>query len=509
MDNPANYRNLFELMKDVIALFRWYNDESVLRYTRESFNWMVEIYVEFGKAANLRRQQQGIEEKLDFAGMWAEYWAATWNTMSDQTHRWIVDRVDEVQSRAFAEYCTALSAAGGDDVAIREAGKRYYECVQDLRGLLTGVDYTMGIPMTGFTGYGATDSITDLPLTERQSLYMEMLGSTSFVHQAAILQAQDQAEAEEAARPMSFAQTVDIMSQLTKPAHARFRDTENLIGHYMEGKTNRDETRLALRGELKPSSQEYWITILKDRLDFYLENKQGADREAHRWGFVVYRLTYEQTEEEWTTFMDKFHKDVSRSGEWIAGADTIMSRAGLTFIDGRDVGIAEGDIEAAKRHFKSTFTMLPTLGRMWTQDFLVVDKQSYQSYAQTPEEEIRPPPPYGPGFGCNGGHVRLVDAVSDKLPQDVIDASCPGYKGQVKVLSSLVFEEVYPLLATLSLRPYGLWPVARLHAREVYVGTTDASQEGWWEWNRIDRAVTARFFEDLRKKKAALLTRQS
>ena len=77
-------------------------------------------------------------------------------------------------------------------------------------------------------------------------------------------------------------------------------------------------------------------------------------------------------------------------------------------IDGREFGIAEGDVAAAKRHFKKTFTMLPTLGRMWTQDFLFIDKQAYASYAESPKEEVRPPPPYGPGFGCNGGHVRLV-----------------------------------------------------------------------------------------------------
>lgn len=511
MDDPANYRNLFELMKDILALFKWYNDESVLKATRESFGWMVEKYVEFEQAANLRRQQQGIEERLDLAGMWAEYWAATWEIMSNQTHRWIVERVDEIQSRAFAEYCEALGAAGSDDMAIREAGKKYYECVQDLRGILTGIDYTIGIPMTGFRGYTSSGSVTDLPWTERRDLYMELLGSTSFTHQAAILEAQDKAEAEEASRPMTFAESVDIMGQLTKPAHPRFRDTENLIGHYMEGKLNRDETRSAFRGELKPSSEEYWITILKDRMDFYLENKKGDDRAAHRWGFVVYRLTYDQTEEEWTAFQEKFQADISRSGKWIAGSDTIMERAGINFIDGREVGIAEGDIEGARRHFKRAFTMtmLPTLGRLWTQDFFVVDQQSYQSYAEPPKEEIRPPPPYGPGFGSNGGHVRLVDAVFDQLPQHVIDSTSPGYKGEMKVLSTLIFEEVYPLLATMSLRPYGLWPVARLHGREVYIGTTDASQEGWLEFQRIELALTGRFFEHLRSKKAAMQAARS
>jgi hypothetical protein len=71
------------------------------------------------------------------------------------------------------------------------------------------------------------------------------------------------------------------------------------------------------------------------------------------------------------------------------------------------------------------------------------------------------------------------------------------------------FVQLYPLLATLSVRPPGLWPCARLHPREVYVGTTDASQEGWWEFNRIDQAMMQGFFESMRAKKADLLAKKS
>lgn len=147
--------------------------------------------------------------------------------------------------------------------------------------------------------------------------------------------------------------------------------------------------------------------------------------------------------------------------------------------------------------------MLPTLGRMWTQDFLVVDHQSYASYAN-PEPEDKPPPvPYGPCFGDRGGFVRLVDTI--KYNEEMLDATSPGFKGEVKVLSSLVLEELYPLLATYAVRPRSLWPLARLHPREVYVGHTINAQEAWWEFNRIDKVhMNKAFFEHLKKKKAEL-----
>jgi hypothetical protein len=509
MDDPANYRNLFELINDINRIFDWFNHDEIHNRTRDAFNWLVDKYVEFEQAANLRRENNGIKERLDMARMWAEYWNDMMTNMSERTHQWVVDRVDEVQASAFAQYHDALKSAGIDEVAIGEAGKKYYECVQDLRGMLTRLEYTIGIPMTGFKGYTASDAIKDLPVAQRRDMWTEMMGARSFKHQMAILDAQDKAEAEEASKPPSLADSMNIMKQLTKPAHPRFRDTENLIGHYEEGKRNRDETRLILCGPPKVPTEEHWITILRERMDFYAKNPRNEKINPDGWGFVCYRLTYDQTEEQWATFQERFSRDLVRSGNWIEGFDSIINKHRIKFIDGRELGIAEGDVAAAKQHFKKTFTMLPALGRMWTQDFLVIDKQSYLSHTETLTEEVRPPPPYGPGFGCNGGHVRLVDATYDQLSQDMIDALSPGYRGEMKVLSSLLLEELYPLLATLSLRPFGLWPCARLHPREVYVGTTDAAQEGWWEFNRIDAAMMQGFFQSMRLKKADLLAKKS
>lgn len=504
MGDPANYRNLLELINDLTRLFSFYNHEEVHKRTRGAFNWMVDKFVEFEQAANLLREQNGVKERLDLAGMWAEYWNDTMSNMSDRTHQWVIDRVDEVQSRAFAQYQDALKAARADDIALGEAGKKYYESVQDLRGMLTRLEYTIGIPLTGFHGYQSSNEFKDLPVAQRKDLWMKMMGMKSFKHQAAILDAQDKAEAEEASAPPSLEERMDIMAQYKKPAHPRFRDSKNLIGHYEEGKRNRDETRLALCGPPKLPTEEQWITVLRERMDFYAQNPRNEEINPGVWGFVCYRLTYDQTDAQWASFQEKFSTDTMRSGTWIEGFESIREKNGIMWIDGRNFGIAEGDVAAATLHFKQVFTYLPSLGRLWTQDFLVVDKQAYASYTDPPTPEIRPPPPYGPGFGCNGGHVRLVDATFDQLPKEMIDKVSPGYRGEVKVLSTLLLEEVYPLLATLSVRPFGLWPCARLHAREIYVGTTDASQEGWWEFNRIDQAMMQGLFDSMRKKKADL-----
>jgi hypothetical protein len=252
-----------------------------------------------------------------------------------------------VEARAFAEYQKALNAAGSDEGAIGEAGKRYYDCVQDLRGMITKLDYTIGIPMTGFKGYKPSNDYADLPLQYRYDSYSKMIESKTWKHQSAILDAQDQENTELAAKPPpSMSEQIE---QLTKPAHPRFRDSENFIGHYTEGKQNRHEIRTVLRGEPRLPSEDYWITVLQDRMDFYRRNKKPTDSFANKWGFVFYRLTYNQTDEEWSAFMEKLMKDLTRSGQWIEGWDNISSTLGIELVDGRLFDIPEGDIEAAKR----------------------------------------------------------------------------------------------------------------------------------------------------------------
>jgi hypothetical protein len=503
MDDPANWRTLMEVMDDIFLLYRWYNLEVVQTSMRAGFNFMVDKYVGFAGALNDRREKNGVSERLDLAAMWAEYFQARISAMTEKTHRWLVDRVGEVQSRAFAEYTAALESAGDDKEAAVIAGKKYYECVQDLNSMITKADYNLCIPMAGFKGYKPSNNFSELSFEVRDDLHQKLANSKDWTYMAKMLERQDAEAPFEQQPPKDIMELNEQMKKGPQPAAPRFQDRETLINHYHEGRRNRAEIRHAIRGPPATPKEEYWITILKERMDFYLAN--GRDRTTHRWGFVCYRLTYSQTDSEWSDFTQKLYADMYNpsGGSWITGFDSIKDMAGLEILDGQKLGIKEGDVEAAKKHFRETYKMLPSLGRMWAQDFLVVDKQSYDSYKDPEKEEPTPPAPFSATYGDKGGHVRLVD--TSQYPQDLLDCNSPGYKGQMKVLSSLVFTEVYPLLATFALRPTGLWVLARLHPREVYVGHTTGAQEYWWEFNRIDvAAMTGAFFADAKKRQAAL-----
>lgn len=112
--------------------------------------------------------------------------------------------------------------------------------------------------------------------------------------------------------------------------------------------------------------------------------------------------------------------------------------------------------------------------------FLVVDRFSYLSYKMQIPEKHKP-------YGDNGGHVRLIDP--QVYDDTFIKKTCPGFSGSLKILTSLVLDEIYPLVSSVALRPKDFWPLARLHPNQVYVGPTVAAQEIQWDEERSMKAL--------------------
>lgn len=346
LDDPKNYRMFMNLMEDINTIFHWLNDEKVQGKMRDNFNTIVDAFVEFEGAANLRREQMGVKERLDMAGMWAEYFQAILSTMSERTYRWLVDRVEEIQTRAFSEYTQAIKDHRGDSKAIGLASREYYECVQDLNAMMTRADHTLGVPMVGFKGYTASNNLSDLSIEHRHEAWTRIAETRDWTYTVQIGEAREREGADQQKDILDYAEE---MKNGPKPAAPHFEDPEPFIGHYSEARRNRAEISRMLRGQPKPLGEEYWITILKERMEYYATHGRSDETWNQSFGFVCYRLTYRQTDAEWADFLDKFHAHARISGDWIQGYDSIADKAGIHIIDGRDIGIAEGDIEAAKK----------------------------------------------------------------------------------------------------------------------------------------------------------------
>lgn len=131
---------------------------------------------------------------------------------------------------------------------------------------------------------------------------------------------------------------------------------------------------------------------------------------------------------------------------------------------------------ASYRHF-STFRASGNIRkRAWALDFLVVDSSCLSSYLSPLPSFV---PTETPSYGDHGGYFKMIDT----LPYDphLIAEVAPGFKNEVKVLGSLIFDDLYPLIVGMAQRPKDLWYYAMWHPMQVYVGPTVERQEKVWD----------------------------
>lgn len=73
------------------------------------------------------------------------------------------------------------------------------------------------------------------------------------------------------------------------------------------------------------------------------------DGSTERFGFVVYRVSYAQSNEQWIKFLGQLEGGLN--GGWVGIVDSNGARkkATLEWIDGREYGVAEGDLDGVRR----------------------------------------------------------------------------------------------------------------------------------------------------------------
>lgn len=142
------------------------------------------------------------------------------------------------------------------------------------------------------------------------------------------------------------------------------------------------------------------------------------------------------------------------------------------------------------RHFKSTIAGSDDWSKLEDGAFLVVDSASFASYttrSYSPAASRLNP-------GDFTGFLLAVDPDFD--PEEGIPRpdESPGYNGQMRILGSLVWSDLYSLLAAQTSGLEDHWPLASEHPNMVYVGPTVPWQRFIWQkhsemrWN-ILRAV--------------------
>ncbi|CAG8907822.1 unnamed protein product [Penicillium egyptiacum] len=452
LDRPEHFDFACQHLSAVIAVFQYLNVPTVRLYLRDTFNYIYDHWTALDTVLNKRRAEQG-KERVSVAGLWTRYMTAHFEMMTERAHRWVTVHANALQApllRALLQY----RPPGDDGGPLHEPDAVQWKITDSLHMLteiIGNADFTIMIPMDGYKGYWAPP-----PRAGPAALHAaNLLARSKAYHERLRLLTRE-------AISRNAAAWTDSIPSSGESYHATSRSQ-------IEGL---NKLRKEVRGApLETVPREPWITACASKLKSGREN--GKDE---KYGFAVYRLTYGQTESEWTEFVRKVEAHVSDWGKGQTGSSTIKEHLKLHWLDGKELGISEGGVDASKQHFKSIKDD-DDWSNLEDGAFLVVDSASFASYTTNS---------YSPATsqlitGDFSGFLLAVDPDFDPQKGITRPNESPGFNGQMRILGSLVWSDLYSLLAsqTSDLKDY--WPLASGHPNMVYVGPTIPWQRYIWQ----------------------------
>lgn len=149
--------------------------------------------------------------------------------------------------------------------------------------------------------------------------------------------------------------------------------------------------------------------------------------------------------------------------------------------------LENGKEEVSDDETDSSETPLPL--KLQQNAFLAVDSASFASYTTDTYEATSSD--FLPGDFA--GFVLAVDPKFD--PKEGISRpdESPGYQGQMRILGSLVWGDMFALLESQSAQLEDMWPLAIDHPNQVYVGPTVPLQVFKW---RAQNAIRWNFLRE-------------
>ncbi|KAL4807914.1 hypothetical protein BDV18DRAFT_109861 [Aspergillus unguis] len=476
LDRPSNFDLATQYLSAVVAGFEYLNQPQVVRNMRETFNLISEHWGQYEMMVNAAREAD--QERLDVRKLWTEYIAALFEVITERAHHWVVSHVDALREPLLQQI--------GEHHGVNplEPDRLQWQITNRLHVLMeisSRADFTIILPMAGYHGYTAPSIPQGLPAglfspdwSTRKGTYMPYLK-----------------------RVTTAVQLEDMMSNTGQSPRQHFADPSSLQNTCMIQIRAQRQIRDQMRGVpadlASPGPQEPWI---RDTI----RNMEFEENEIKASGLVVYRLTYGQTEAEWTAFRQKIDAHISNWGGGHTGSEDLKPYLKLHWRDGQALGIAEGDIEAAKKHYNDTqsdSTDLPFAYNDIINDnaFLIIDQPSYDSY-MTPSYSAATSAVLPGDFT---GFLLAIDPSYDEEEGPHRPDETPGFYGQVRILGSLIWGDLYALLASQAATLDDFWPLVLDHPNQVYVGLTVPMQVHAWRQLNGTRGILMRELTEFAK----------
>ncbi|KAL3446950.1 hypothetical protein BJX65DRAFT_107177 [Aspergillus insuetus] len=445
LDKPENFDIATQYLTAVIAAFEYLNRPEIMKTTRDTFNL---ISAHWGELDAMIHAQDASRRGVSTRKLWTEFMAAQFEMMTERAHRWVLVHANALRVPLHQQV-----------LAHRPESLQQYDRTQwhltDRLHMLTEIvavaDFTILLPMDGYEGYTPPPPLPFFIPAALRSTKLEERGK-AYSERLKVLSRRAQAESE-----IDRVQRADGTYRTADPAAIARTGVLQI--------ECQNQVRREVRGDpVEPIPREPWIVRDVTRMERPHNEKKKAI------GFVIYRLTYGQSEAEWAAFRKKLDEHMSDWGRGQTGSSALKPYQKLHWRDGMELGIAEGDISAARKHYASHYDdPLPLkLVDSPNRAFLAIDSASYASYTgntYTAATDLVLP-------GDHTGFILAVDGDYDEREGAHRPDETPGYQGQMRMLGSLIWGELYAMLSYQSAILEDLWPLATEHPNQVYVGPT-------------------------------------
>ncbi|SPJ72644.1 uncharacterized protein FTOL_02373 [Fusarium torulosum] len=434
LDEPQNFTAACRYFVMVIDVFAYLNNPRTKGALRQTFNLIWDHLRVYEQALNAKRRAEstdGVYQEVSVTGLWYQYIRAQYDLICENAHHWVIEHIDRIREPIVHELAHHHPDSPGD------LDKKQWELtnkIQDLGENTSQADYMIFMPTDGYKGDRLPAKDNDLltaahgrgfreePITWSANM---MWRAVDYSTRVRYLDRKEMYEHYEREDFRSRGPDVPI------------NDPTKLLIDTISQIDAQTMARQELRGLPQPPEVDRWIEYTRLRKDYDL-------------GFVAYRLCHGYEPAKWDLFKTKFEADVSDWGRGKMYIHDIRRACKIHWIDGQENDIADGDIEAAKKHF-NTLSDLPVHNRV----FLAIDETTMKSFL---EPTIN-----------NQKSVLAVD-VKYKPGQEE-DVESPGYQGTLRILCSLLWDELGAMLVMQSTFPQGLWPMVTSNPEMIYVGT--------------------------------------
>ncbi|KAH6611544.1 hypothetical protein Trco_001564 [Trichoderma cornu-damae] len=442
LDSPDNFHAACQYLCAVTNTFHYLNLPPVKAALRETYNLIWGHLAEFEEALNAKNRLEE-QPEVRIAARWHEYIRAHFAFISSRSHRWVVGAVDRLRVPVLEEF--AAIASSGPEPGPRESALA--DKLHDLLENAAQADSAIFLPMDGYEGEGVPSQDDAPPRPDAAEPYRkEPISFSANTH----------------CRVSDYYLRVKYLSRTelwlgqdangSMPQPGLPTGSEPLLDMARTAQSQvraQEMARLELRGEPAPLEREIWV----EKANQYLGSGNNF-----KWGYVAYRLSHHHTDDEWETFKTRFGADVEDWGRELNGVDEVRRMSKIHWRDARDLGVADGDVDALRTQFRALRDSDEFPSGTHPDIVLAADEAVIDSY-------LRPSPQQQGGFVV----AIDVDYDPDDMDPERLEES-PGYTGAVRVLGSLLWDDVGALAFMQTQYLFELWPLAMHHPEKVYEG---------------------------------------